>query len=255
MKETMFMINVGLQLFSVRDACEKDFIGTIEKVAGIGYKGLEFAGYFGIDALELRRVLDRLDIVAVNSHVSVQRLTDNMDAEIEYARILGMKTITIPALPKDIRKNIPALLEMSQLFPGFAEKCRQNGLQLCYHNHDFEFAKVENEYLLDIFLNATKGMRLELDTFWSEYAGLDTKAFMRQHADRLEYIHLKDMIRGSEPHFAEVGEGCLDIRSFVRTAVDLGVTWAIVEQDTCAGDSLACVKTSLDNLKKMGLTQ
>ncbi len=245
------MINVGLQLYTVRDECEKDFIGTIRKVTDIGYKGLEFAGYYGMDARELRKIIDDMGAKAVNSHVSILKMENDLDAEIEYANILGMKTITIPALPKEIRNDVKALLKASKEISAFDERCSSNGIQLCYHNHDFEFARAENEYILDIYMKEAKNLKLELDTFWSSYAGLDSVEYMKKYAGRLQYIHLKDMIKDTKPVFAEVGEGCLDIGLFIKTAVELGVEWAFVEQDICMRASLDSVRISMENLKKM----
>ena len=247
------MINIGLQLYTVRDECEKDFIGTIKKVTDIGYKGLEFAGYYGMDAKELRKIIDDMGAVAVNAHVSILKMENDLDAEIEYANILGMKTITIPAQPKEIRNDVKALLEASKVISAFDERCLKSGIQLCYHNHDFEFAKVENEYILDIYMKNAKSLRMELDTFWCSYVGMNTVEYMKKNAQRLQYIHLKDMIKDSKPVFAEVGEGCLDINSFIKTAIELGVEWAFVEQDICMKKSLESVKISMENLKKMSV--
>ncbi|HEY5586164.1 MAG TPA: sugar phosphate isomerase/epimerase [Ruminiclostridium sp.] len=245
------MINIGLQMYTVRDECEKDFLGTIEKVATIGYKGLEFCGYYGIEATELRKYIDKLGLKALSAHVALTDMQENLEKEIEYAKILGMKTIALPWLPEEYRKDSDAYLKTSELVRVLDEKCSKAGIQLCYHNHDFEFEKIGEEYVLDVFLNKATNLKLELDTFWTSFVGIDTLEYMKKNASRLQYIHLKDMIKGEKPEFAEVGEGCLNIRSFIKAAVELGVEWAFVEQDRCLRPSIESVKISYDNIKRM----
>lgn len=249
------MINIGLQLYTVRDECEKDFKETIKKVATIGYKGLEFAGYYGMDAGELKHILDDLGIKAVSAHVPLSNLKKSLEAEIEYVNTLGMKAITLPWLPEENTKDEDAFLRTSELISVLDEKCVQHGIQLCYHNHDFEFHKIKDEYILDIFLKNAKNLKLELDTFWISYAGIDTIEYMSNHASRLHFIHLKDMIKDEKPIFAEVGEGSLDIGSFIKLAVKFGVEWAFVEQDICKRQSLESARISFENIKKMGFVK
>lgn len=245
------MINIGLQMYTVRDECEKDFFGTLKKVANIGYTGLEFCGYYGTAAAEIRKHIDELGMKAVSAHVALSAMQEDLDREIEYAKILGMKTIVVPWLPEEYRKDSEAYLRTSELIKGLDDKCSREGIQLCYHNHDFEFEKIGNEYILDLFLKMAVNLKLELDTFWTYFVGIDTLEYMRKNSSRLQYIHLKDMIKGEKLQFAEVGEGCLNIASFVDTAVELGVEWAFVEQDSCRRPSIESVKISFDNLKGM----
>lgn len=245
------MINIGLQLYTVRDESEKNFMATLEKVAAIGYKGLEFCGYYGIEATELRKYIDKLGIKALCAHVSLNDLQENFDREIEYAKVLGMKTITLPWLPEECRKDEAAYKKTSELIGLLAEKCSNEGVQLCYHNHDFEFDKINDEYVLDAFLNKAPNLKLELDTFWTSFVGIDTLEYMKKNESRIQYIHLKDMKKGYKHEFAEVGEGCLDISSFIKTAVELGVKWAFVEQDRCSKPSFESIKISFENLQRM----
>ena len=245
------MINIGLQLYTIRDECEKDFMSAIKKVAAIGYKGLEFAGYYGISAQVLRKVMDDLQLKAVNTHVSLRRMESDFDEEVEYAKILGMDTITIPYLELDDRMDRDSLLKTAESIAIIDQKCRDNGIQLCYHNHDFEFEKINGEYVLDILINKAKHLKLELDTFWTSYAGLDTVLYMQKKSSRLIYVHLKDMIKDEKPIFAEIGEGCLDIKSYLKTAIECGVEWVFVEQDVCTTQSIECVKKSFDNLRNL----
>lgn len=245
------MINIGLQLYTVRDECEKDFLGTLKKVAEIGYKGLEFCGYYDIKAAELREYIDKLGLKALCAHVPLSDMLENFEREIEYAKILGMKTISLPWLPEEYRKDRDAYLKTAVLLGQLEEKCSAEGIGLCYHNHDFEFETINNKYVLDIFIDKVPNLMLELDTFWTSFAGPDTLEYMKKNSSKLQYIHLKDMSREDKTEFVEVGEGCLDIASYVKTAVEIGVVWAFVEQDRCRRPSLESVKISYENLQRM----
>lgn len=217
------MINMGLQLYTVREECEKNFLATLEKAAAIGFKGLEFCGYYGIEAAELRKFIDKMGLKALCAHVMLNDMQHNFDKVIEYAKVLGMKTISLPGIPEECRKDKTALKKTAELIGILAEKFSKEGIQLCYHNHDFEFDKINNEYILDSFLNSAPKLKLELDTFWTSFAGIDALAYMKKHSSRIQYIHLKDMKKDDKHQFAEVGEGCFDISSFIKTAVGLGV--------------------------------
>ncbi len=238
-------------MFTVRDEAERDFTGALKKVASIGYKGIEFAGYYGMQAQELRKVLEDLGLQAVNSHVPLENLAKDVNKEIEYAKLLGMEAITVPYLSEAYRMDASAFLKTSKLIAGLDECCSKAGMQLCYHNHDFEFNRIGTEFILDIFLKESKGLKLELDTFWTSYAGVDTVEYMERQASRLQFMHLKDMIKAEKPVFAEVGEGCLDIGSFIEKASEIGVRWAFVEQDVCRRPSLESAETSFMNIKKL----
>ncbi len=264
------MLKIGLQLFSVRDACEKDFVGTIQKVAAMGYQGLEFAGYYGMEAKELRKLIDDLGVKAVNSHVSLINLVNHFDQALEYANILGMKTLTVPFLAEEYHRDKEAVDRTSETMTSIAEQCAKNGLQLCYHNHDFEFASYDNGYILDAFMRKIPSLKLELDTFWAFFAGVNVKEYLKQNQTKLQYIHLKDLVHNYQeivaakkpdervyglPLFSEVGEGCLDIEAFVKIALEAEIEWAFVEQDICQRPSLDSVSLSLENLRKKGLVQ
>lgn len=249
------MLKIGLQLYSVREFCEKDFIGTIKKVSDMGYQGLEFAGYYGMKAKELRKVVDDLGIRAVNAHVPLESLEKNLEAEIEFAKTLGMSTITVPWLPPEMRKNDNDFLKVMEVIYDINEKCKLNNIELCYHNHDFEFARIGGEYILDMYLRKVDGLKMELDTFWSSYSNVNTIEYMKENSSLLKYIHLKDMIKDTKPNFAEIGEGCLDIKAYAETGEKLGVEWAFVEQDICSRPSIESVEISIDNLRKMNLVK
>jgi len=246
---------IALQLYSVRSETEKDFIGVLKKVAELGYQGVEFAGYGGLPADEMRDALKELNLIPVNSHVALERLEKDFDGEISYALGIGLKDITVPFLAENRRNSKEAWTTTAKQLQELGSKIKEAGLNLHYHNHAFEFEKFDGKYGLEILIDNTDAdtVKLEVDTFWVQYAGVDPVDYLKGLAGRVTMVHLKDMIKGQQPPFAEVGEGCIDIAGIIRVSKEIGAQWGIVEQDVCQRPPLESVKISIDNLKKMGV--
>lgn len=246
---------IALQLYTLRSEAEKDFIGTLKKVAELGYQGVEFAGYGGLPADELRDALREFNLVPVNRHVAIERLEKDLDGEISYALGIGLKDITVPYLVENRRNSKEAWIAVARQLQDMGKKIKEAGLNLHYHNHAFEFEKFDGKYGLDILIDNTDAdvVKLEVDTFWVQYAGVDPVDYLKGLSGRVTMVHLKDMIKGQEPPFAEVGEGCIDIAGIIRVSREIGVQWGIVEQDVCQRPPLESVKLSIDNLKNMGV--
>ncbi|MCM8901724.1 sugar phosphate isomerase/epimerase [Caldicoprobacter algeriensis] len=246
---------IALQLYTLRSEAEKDFIGTLKKVAELGYKGVEFAGYGGLPADELRDALREFNLVPVNSHVAIERLEKDLDGEISYALGIGLKDITVPYLAENRRNSKEAWIAVARQLQDMGKRIKEAGLNLHYHNHAFEFQKFDGKYGLDILIDNTDAdvVKLEVDTFWVQYAGVDPVDYLKGLSGRVTMVHLKDMIKGQEPPFAEVGEGCIDIAGIIRISREIGVQWGIVEQDVCQRPPLESVKLSIDNLRNMGV--
>jgi len=167
-----FMDKVSLQLYTVRDEAQKDFIGTIEKVAEIGYKGVEFAGFFDTPAEELKAALDRLNLVPVVSHTSGQLLREDLDQVIAYNKTIGTKYIVLPFAKMDSRDDI---IGIAELLNSIAPKIQAAGMGVGYHNHSHELKIFDGEYGLDALLKLTEksGVFPQIDVFWVEFAGLN----------------------------------------------------------------------------------
>lgn len=246
---------IALQLYTLRSETEKDFIGTLKKVAELGYQGVEFAGYGGLPADELRDALREFNLVPVNSHVAIEKLEKDLDAEISYALGIGLKDITVPYLAENRRNSKEAWIAVAKQLQDLGRRIKEAGLNLHYHNHAFEFERFDGKYGLDILIDNTDAdvVKLEVDTFWVQYAGVDPVDYLKGLSGRVTMVHLKDMVKGQEPPFAEVGEGCIDIAGIIKVSKEIGVQWGIVEQDVCQRPPLESVKLSIDNLRKMGV--
>lgn len=242
---------VSLQLYTLRDETAKDFKGTLEKVANIGYKGVEFAGYGGLTAAQMKAELDRLGLKVTGSHVGMDILRNNLEETIAYNLEIGNKYIVCPGTKGDTKEHY---LEVADFFNRVGEKCKEKGLQLGYHNHAHEFKLFDGEYALDILYNNTNAelLKVELDTYWVQYAGVDPIAYMKKYAGRCPLLHQKDMEAGEEKGFTEVGNGIMDIKGIHAAVEEIGVEWFIVEQDRCVRPQLESVAISFNYLKSMG---
>ena len=244
-------IPIGLQLWSIKDEIERDFKGTLKKVAQIGYDGVEFAGYGGLNSFELRDLLCELGIKACGSHISLVELTENIDAVIEYNLVIGNKYIICPWAEIDSKKDI---LELAVKLNKIGEKCKTHGLVFGYHNHAHEFKQYDGEYALDILFRETEieFVKAEIDTYWVEYAGLNSSEYIKKYSGRCELIHIKDMRWiGDKKESTEIGNGVMDITKIIFEANKQGATWLIVEQEYFTKPPIESIKICYENLKKL----
>ena len=241
---------IALQLYTVRDETEKDMRGTLEKVAGMGYTGVEFAGFGGISAQKMKAELAKLGLKAVASHTGIQLLREKLDEEIEYNLEIGCKYIVCPS---NRCESMDEFLKISEFFNTVGEKCRANGLRFGYHNHDFEFKKVDGEYYLDVLFSRVSPANLaaEIDTGWVFYAGIDPAEYISKYKGRCPLIHVKDFLTRGERSFTEIGNGIIDTRAIIEAAEAAGTEWLIVEQDASSRSTLESAKICFDNLSKL----
>lgn len=228
---------IALQLWSVKEACEDDFFGTLEKVAEMGYDGVEFAGYYGKSASEIKTKLAELGLEVAGSHISKEMLEAELEDVIVFERELGNKFIICPY----------ADFETKQEWLSFAEKLReitktiqQAGMQFGYHNHAHELEKVDDTIILENLLGNVPEMIAELDTYWIEYAGVGVIPFIEKYRNRVPLVHIKDKSKTSKESTI-IGEGILDISGYVKTAIASGTKWLIIEQEAFEEDPLTSV--------------
>ncbi|WP_067925121.1 sugar phosphate isomerase/epimerase family protein [Alicyclobacillus shizuokensis] len=252
---------VALQLYSVREPAAEDFVGTLRRVAEMGYQGVEFAGHGGLSAAELRAALDELGLTAVGSHISFDALDTRLAEEVAYQEALGSRYAVCPYLDPACRYN-PSQPEAWQHTLAVLERAgrafRDAGIQFGYHNHWFEFEeKVGNQWLFDALFAATDAdlVCVELDTCWAERAGQSAIAYLARYAGRVPLIHLKDTRRaaGGEVQTVPLGDGDIQLRAVVEAADAAGVEWLIVEQDYSESDPLSDVAKSMQWLRDNGI--
>lgn len=241
---------VALQLYTLRKETEKDFMGTLEKVAEIGYKGVEFAGFGDIPPAQMKECLDRLGLKAVGSHTPVDLLKNNIDKVFEYNNIIGNSYIICPYNEYKSKKDF---LEAAKLYNEIGRKCKEKGFIFCYHNHDHEFQVFDGEYGLDIIFKNTdpEFVKTEIDTCFVKVAGLDPASYIRKYSGRSPLLHLKDVSENGIKGTTEVGNGVLDIEGIINAAKEAGVKWLIVEQEEFDRPPIQSAKISFEYLEKI----
>ena len=235
---------ISLQLYSIRDFTEKDFLGTLSKVAKMGYKGVEFAGYGNISAKAMAAELKSLALDAVSAHVSFDLLQNNLDLEIEYLVTLGSKSITCPYTDMDTTEKA---LKYAEILNKIGEKTAKDGLTLSYHNHAAEFKLDNGEYPLDVFFANVdeKFVKQEPDLYWIAYAGLDPMDYMKKHVDRCPLVHLKQIKDIETKENVNAGSGIIDFLAVMALAKNSEM---IYEQEQYVGTSMEEVEKSVQFL-------
>lgn len=230
--------NIGLQLYSVRDAMQRDDAATLRKVAAIGYDYVEGAGYF--DGMMYQRTpgnfKDLLDLNGLqmhSSHVGWEAMRDAPQKAIAACKAVGASYLVIPWWPEE-KRDVAGYQELVELLNSSGKLCQDYGLQLAYHNHDFEFNRlVAGSRPINILLNEVDPdlVKFELDFYWVTRAGIDYKDFLKQHSGRFPLWHVKDMDDTADKFFAAVGEGVIDWPAVFRREEQAGMEYFFVEQD------------------------
>lgn len=245
---------LSIQLYTVRDAAAKDFIGVLKSIAAIGYKGVEFAGLHGHTPREIRKVLDGLGLVASSSHVGLPT-KENRQEMIDTAGALGYKLLITGKGPDDF-KTIDGIRKAADEFQAGAELLKGTSLRLGYHNHWWEMSKVGGRYGLDVFLELAPAVFSQTDVYWAcNFGAVDVPALVRKNAKRIPCLHLKDgpLVQG-QPHTA-VGKGKMDMSAVIAAADPKVLKWLIVELDECATDMMGAVEDSYTYLTGEGLAE
>lgn len=248
----MQLDSVALQLYTVRDETARDFVGTVRRVAEIGYRAVEFAGYGGLSAREMATLLRETGLKAASTHVGLAALEKNLEGEIDYCLEIGCQYLIMPWLPPELRTP-EYFRTLAPRLNEWGVRCHERGLHFGYHNHDFEFVPHDGKYLLDSLLEVTNDVlfKLELDVYWAAYAGVDPASYIQQHSGRIPLIHVKDMT--PDRTFTEVGDGTLNLEHVIQIARANGTQWFVVENDRPTIPSLESARRSLENLKKMNV--
>lgn len=240
------MDRISLQLYSVREYAAKDFRGTLEKVAKTGFTGVEFAGYYDVDAKTMKGWLDELGLEAVSSHTNVFQ---NLDEEIEYLCTVGARHIVLPSANFE---NRDVVLKLAEDLNRIGEKCKEHGLKLGYHNHSIEFNKDDNgKWLLDVLFENTDPnlVFVQLDVCWALVGGADPVDYLRKYKDRALTTHFKEVKTVSPYEGTAIGLGLVDFAGIYKLLGDN--CEYIVEQEGIAMDTWEGLAMSIDYLRKI----
>ena len=268
---------IGLQLYSVRDAMEKDFKGTLQQVKAMGYDGVEFAGLFNNTPEQVKAWCEEIGLNPISAHVPLADMLADIDKVIADYKAVGCKYIVVPYVTEERRPGGELFMQMVEEIRAIGEKCKAAGLVLLYHNHDFEFKKLESgEFGLDyLYANVPADLlQTELDQCWVKYSGQDPVAYLQKYSGRSPVVHLKDFHQEGEQEgdpyaliglnegekkentafeFRPLGKGVQDIPSIIAASEAAGSKWLIVEQDqpSMGKSPMECVAMSMEYLKSI----
>lgn len=266
---------IALQLYSVRHGMKSDLPTTLKRVKEMGYDGVEFAGLFHYDPAEIRALCEENGLVPISAHVPLAEMLEDAEGTFQKYAAIGVRFVAVPYLPEEYRPGAEKFAEVIESIKKFGTIAKKHGIQLLYHNHDFEFVKLDGEYALDLLYREVDAdlLQTELDTCWVNVGGENPSDYVRKYAGRAPIVHLKDFVGAKSANmyeligdstakadaapekfdFRPVGYGKQDFPAILAAAKDAGAAWVVVEQDSPSMglDEMACAQKSIEYLKSL----
>ena len=271
-EELTMSLPIAVQVYSVRSEASADLYGTLKKIKEMGYDGVEFAGLYNNSPASIKAWCEELGLVPISAHVPYVDLIKNPIGVLSAYAEIGCKFVAVPYLSPEHRPDNPNFPYVVEFIEILCKAAKSFGLQMLYHNHDFEFTKLDGKYALDILYDTVSPdlLKTELDTCWVNVAGEDPAAYIQKYSNRSPVVHLKDFTgersedmyeligidkkaptRPSGFEFRPVGQGLQNIPAILEASKDAGAEWVVVEQDNPALGltPLESIKASIDYLK------
>ena len=243
--------NIGVQLYTIRSEISKDARGSIRKVAELGFKEVENFGYsgkfFGMDAKAYSELLKETGLSAPSGHYLLNQLRNGWDKAVEDAAAVGHKYMVLAFLTPAERKTLDDYRRVAETLNQAGETCRKTGIQLCYHNHDFEFQAIDGSIPFDLLMKETDAslVKAELDLYWTVKAGFRPTDVFEKYSNRVALWHVKDMDATDKKGFTEVGNGTIDFKEIFKQHKKSGMKHFFVEQDICPGSPFDSIAKSI----------
>lgn len=266
---------VALQLYSVRETAAVDFADTLRKVKEMGYDGVEFAGLFDLKPEYVRGLCEGIGLVPISAHININEMIADPEKTFSDYATIGCKFAAVPHVDPERRPRGAKFEETIETIAKLGEISKKYGIQLLYHNHDFEFTKLDSgEYGIDYMYGHIDAdlLKTEFDTCWVKVAGEDPADYIMKYAGRTPVVHLKDFYMGkTKPkhmyaligvkeeetekeeavfEFRPVGYGLQDMPSILAASKKAGAGWVVVEQDepSLGLSRLECARRSMNYL-------
>jgi sugar phosphate isomerase/epimerase len=247
---------IGIQLYTLRDQVKENFKGTLQKIADIGYNAVEAAGYadrkfYGYAPKEYKKIAEEKGLIPQSSHSGIS--LDNVDQVIDDTLEAGMSYIVLPYLAQDKRKTIDDYKKLAEEFNRIGERCKMSGLRFGYHNHAFEFEKMDGIIPYDIMLEQTEPefVTMQLDLYWMVYGGYDPLDYFEKYPGRFELWHVKDMDHTEKRECTEIGQGIIDFKKIFAAKDKAGMKYYYVEQETFKIPPFESIRISFNYLDNM----
>jgi len=268
-------LKIAVQLYSVRDYMAVNMRETLEKIKEMGYDGVEFAGLFEKSPNEVKAMCDEIGLVPLSAHIPYKDMIEDADKVFSTYATIGCKFAAIPHVGAEYRPNGDKFGDLLASIPKISKVAKKYGITLMYHNHDFEFTKIDGKNGLDVMYDtiSPEYLQTELDVCWVKVGGEDPAAFVRKYSGRAPIVHLKDYVGSKSKNMYEligvdkkveldkrefeyrpVGSGVQNFPEILRAVKDAGSKWIVVELDkpSMGLTSLECVRKSIEYLKSIG---
>ena len=244
---------IGVQLYTVRSLLERDFEGTLAALATIGYREVELAGYHGRTPTDVRAVLGRAGLLAPSTHVSIEAIRGGLPRLLDEAHLLSHRFIVVAWIP-EAQRSLDGYRAAADLFNHAGERARAAGIGFAYHNHAFEFDRLDGRLPYDVLLERCepRHVAFEMDLYWIVKGGGDPLAYFARWPGRFPLLHLKDSTGPPDHRMVDVGAGRIPWKAIFARRDQAGIRHAFVEHDA-PPDPLASLRRSYDYLRRLGV--
>ncbi|MBQ8344955.1 MAG: sugar phosphate isomerase/epimerase [Clostridia bacterium] len=266
---------VAVQVYSVRDDAKADLRATLIQIKEMGYDGVEFAGLYGYAPADIKAMCQEIGLVPLSAHVPYVDMVNDPEGVLSQYAEIGCRFVAIPYLTEEYRPGNEKFNEVIENAKKLGAVAKSLGMQLLYHNHDFEFLKLDGKYALDILYDEVPAdyLQTELDVCWVNVGGEVPAEYLRKYSGRSPVLHLKDFYgeksadmyeligiekkapkKPSNFEFRPVGSGLNDFPAILEAAKDAGTQWVVVEQDkpSMGLTPMECIRKSRDYLRSIG---
>lgn len=253
----MSNIKLGVQLYTLRDYCQNadDFENTLKFLNEIGCNVIQISAIGDIDPVVVGELVKKYNMEVCVTHKPYDRMKNDLAALIHEHDLIDCKNIGIGAMPGNIHETYEGVSGFIAKCNEIGAKMKEQGKQLCYHNHAFEFEVYDGERTFERLINETTADTLHFipDTYWMQVGGVNPAEYLKKLAGRVEVCHFKDMrIVNNTQRFAECGTGNIDLGACYRACKEIGVKYIVIEQDLCyETDVFEAVKIGFEGLKRI----
>ncbi len=242
---------IGVQLYTIRDAVTKDLDGSLARVAAIGYKEVELAGYRSHTVADFKASLDRHGLSAPSTHIAMERIRDELPKVLDEAHTLGHSFVVCPNIANE-KAGLDGYRDAADVLNYAGEIARRSGIKIGYHNHGTELAPIGGVRPYDVMLERTEPalVIMEMDIFWLVTGGGDPLAYFNKYPGRFRMVHVKDMDGTPARKMVDVGKGVIDWKGIFAHSRQAGIKHYFVEHDD-APDPFASIAASYEYLRKL----
>lgn len=242
---------IGVQLYTIRDAITRDLDGSLARVAAIGYREVELAGYRSHTVTEFKAALDRHGLSAPSTHIAMERIRDQLPKVLDEAHTLGHSFVVCPNIANE-KAGLDGYRDAADILNYAGEIARRSGIRIGYHNHGTELAPIGGVRPYDVMLERTEPalVIMEMDIYWLVTGGGDPLAYFNKYPGRFRMVHVKDMDGTPARKMVDVGKGVIDWKEIFAHSHQAGIEHYFVEHDE-APDPFASIAASYEYLRKL----